>query len=116
MGNSIKLDENCEILFDEFGSALMTKTENEDIAQAIYVELSQNLGQWEIDENFGTGYINSENTGVLQQKNNLEKIIIEVARVVNKHPIKKINSIKFDKNKELIVEIILNEEVVVIKV
>lgn len=116
MANSIKLDENCDIVFDEFGSALMTETEEEDVAQAIYVELSQNLGQWEIDETFGTKYVNSENTGVLQQKNNLEKIIIEVTRVVNKHPIKKINSIKFNENKELIVEIILNKEVVVIKV
>lgn len=116
MANSIKVDENCDIVFDELGCALMTETDEEDIAQAIYVELSQNYGQWEIDETFGTKYVNSENTGVLQQKNNLEKIIIEVTRVINKHPIKKINSIKFNENKELVIEIVLNNEVVVIKV
>lgn len=81
---SIKLDNNCDIVFDEFGNCEIVDN-TEDIAQAIRVELEQNRGQWALNTRYGTPYLNNENNGLLQQKNNKDKIISEIRNVIKKY-------------------------------
>ena len=45
MGTSIKLNDNCDIVFDENGVCELVDGV-EDIIQAIRVELEQNKEQW----------------------------------------------------------------------
>lgn len=107
---SIKVDSNCDIVFDEIGICELVSNTN-DIAQAIRVELEQNKGQYSLNKIFGTPYLNEENTGLLQLKNNKDKILIEIRKVINKYENVSILEIDFVENKLIIRLKIGKEEV-----
>ena len=64
---SIKLDESCDIAFDENGIAELV-TAVDDVVQAIRIELEQNKGQWELNIELGTQNLIKSNNGILQVK------------------------------------------------
>lgn len=109
MATSIKLDRNCDIVFDANGVCEVV-SDNEDIIQAIRVELEQNKGQWALNKLYGMPYLNSTNTGLLQVKNSEQKIRNELVKLINKYNVDSIESIIFDKN-EIEVKIKLKGEV-----
>lgn len=109
MATSIKLDKNCDIVFDANGVCEVV-SDNEDIIQAIRVELEQNKGQWTLNKLYGMPYLNSTNTGLLQVKNSEQKIRNELVKLINKYNVDSIESIIFDKN-EIEVKIKLKGEV-----
>lgn len=98
MGTSIKLDTNCDIVFDENGVCELVD-EIEDIIQAIRVELEQNKGQWALNVLYGVPYLNENNTGLLQLKNNNSRIVQELIKTISKYEIEKVISIEFIENK-----------------
>lgn len=103
---SIKLDKNCDIEFDENGGTQLV-TGIDDIVQAIRIELEQNKGQWELNTEFGTPYLNNSNTGIMQDKKNDNKFILAISRVIKKYnEVEKIIDINFDDGK-INVEILL---------
>ena len=106
---SIKLDKNCDVVFDENGICEVVNN-NDDIAQAIRVELEQNKTQWAINTNFGTPYLNKDNTGIMQIKDNKAKITSEIKKVILKYPVEilRLNFV----NEELEIELKINDEVV----
>lgn len=81
---SIKIDNNCDIMFDELGNCEIVD-DADDVAQAIRVELEQNKGQWVLNTKYGAPYLNQRNSGILQQKNNKDKIISEIRNVIKKY-------------------------------
>lgn len=107
---SIKVNKDCDIVFDENGLCELVN-ETDDIAQAIRVELEQNKGQYALNKLFGTPYLNKENTGLLQMKNNKDKILIEIRKVINKYKDVKIIKLDFVDNK-LIATLKIGEEIV----
>lgn len=108
MATSIKLDKECDIVFNE--GLCEVVSDNEDIIQAIRVELEQNKGQWALNKLYGMPYLNDKNTGLLQVKNSEEKIKNELVKLINKYKIDGIESINFIKN-EIEVKIKLKGEV-----
>lgn len=97
MATSIKLDRNCDIVFDENGVCELVD-EIEDIIQAIRVELEQNKGQWALNILYGVPYLNENNTGLLQIKNNNSRIIQELIKTISKYEVDKIVSVEFIEN------------------
>ena len=72
----------------------------EDIIQAIRVELEQNKEQWVLNVLYGVPYLNKENKGLLQIKNNQSKIIQELIKAISKYEeVEKIQSIEFVENR-----------------
>lgn len=112
MATSIKLDRNCDIVFDTNGVCEVV-SDNEDIIQAIRIELEQNKGQWALNKLYGMPYLNSTNTGLLQVKNSEQKIRNELVKLINKYDVDSIESINFDKN-EIEVKIKLKGEVYIL--
>lgn len=108
---SIKLDRECDIVFDEKGICEIVDNIY-DVAQAIRVELEQNKEQYSLNTLFGMPYLNKRNTGLLQTKNNKEKILLEVRKVVNKYKNVKIIDLNFDNKNRLTVRLEIDEEVV----
>ena len=107
---SPKLDRDCELVFDDKGVCELVSNA-EDLIQAIRVELEQNKGQFALNTAWGTPYLNETNTGILQLKDNQNRIIQEVSKVINKYDgVQKIESIEFI-DKELVINIKINEEV-----
>ena len=106
MGTSIELDQNNEIVFDETGQCGLV-SEDEDIMQAIRVELCQNKEQWLLNTNFGVPWLNKNNTGVLQGKLENRRIINEVFKVIKKYSVDRIKNIEFIDNSNLKKEIVL---------
>ncbi|MGL4452063.1 MAG: hypothetical protein ACRCTZ_12805 [Sarcina sp.] len=103
---SIKLDENCDIAFDKSGIAELV-TSVDDVVQAIRVELEQNKGQWELNIEFGTPYLNKSNTGLMQDKREGDRFILAIAQVIKKYDeVEKIIDIQLNEGK-LQVEILL---------
>ena len=103
---SIKLDKNCDIEFDDNGVAELA-TNTDDTVQAIRIELEQNKGQWELNKEFGTPYLNKTNTGIMQEKRESNKFVLAIARVIKKYDeVEKIIDINLDENR-LNVEILL---------
>lgn len=99
MGTSIKLNDNCDIVFDENGVCELVDGV-EDIIQAIRVELEQNKEQWVLNVLYGVPYLNKENKGLLQIKNNQSKIIQELIKTISKYEeVEKIQSIKLVENR-----------------
>lgn len=93
MATSIKLDANCDIVFNSSGVCELVHNE-EDIIQAIRVELEQNKGQWALNTMYGVPYLNESNTGLLQVKNNNSRIIQELIKTISKYEIDKIISVE----------------------
>lgn len=107
---SPKLDKDCELVFDDKGVCEIVSNA-EDLIQAIRVELEQNKGQFALNTAWGTPYLNDTNTGILQLKDNKNRIIQEVGKVINKYDgVEKIESIEFEDN-ILIANIRINGEV-----
>lgn len=107
---SPKLDRDCELVFDDNGVCELVSNAD-DLVQAIRVELEQNKGQFALNTAWGTPYLNEANTGILQLKDNQNRIIQEVSKVINKYDgVQKIESIEFI-NKELVINIKINGEV-----
>ena len=107
---SPKLDRDCELVFDDNGVCELVSNAD-DLVQAIRVELEQNKGQFALNTAWGTPYLNETNTGILQLKDNQNRIIQEVSKVINKYDgVQKIESIEFI-NKELVINIKINGEV-----
>lgn len=99
MGTSIKLNNNCDIVFDKNGVCELVDGV-EDIIQAIRVELEQNKEQWVLNVLYGVPYLNKENKGLLQIKNNQSKIIQELIKAISKYEeVEKIQSIEFVENR-----------------
>lgn len=99
MGTSIKLNDNCDIVFDKNGVCELVDGV-EDIIQAIRVELEQNKEQWVLNVLYGVPYLNKENKGLLQIKNNQSKIIQELIKIISKYEeVEKIQSIEFVENR-----------------
>lgn len=98
MATSIKLDTNCDIVFNENGICELVDGV-EDIIQAIRVELEQNKGQWALNVLYGVPYLNENNTGLLQLKNNNSRIVQELIKTISKYEIEKVISIEFIENK-----------------
>lgn len=98
MATSIKLDRNCDIVFDETGVCELVEG-TEDIIQAIRVELEQNKEQWALNTLYGVPYLNEKNTGLLQIKNNNSRIIQELIKTISKYEIEKIISVNFAEDK-----------------
>lgn len=109
MATSIKLDRNCDIVFDETGVCELVE-ESEDIIQAIRVELEQNKEQWSLNTLYGVPYLNEKNTGLLQIKNNNSRIIQELIKTISKYEIEKIESIEFIENR-IVAKVKINGEV-----
>lgn len=109
MATSIKLDRNCDIVFDETGVCELVEG-TEDIIQAIRVELEQNKEQWALNTLYGVPYLNEKNTGLLQIKNNNSRIIQELIKTISKYEIKKIESIEFIENR-IVARVKINGEV-----
>lgn len=109
MATSIKLDRNCDIVFDETGVCELVEG-TEDIIQAIRVELEQNKEQWALNTLYGVPYLNEKNTGLLQIKNNNSRIIQELIKTISKYEIEKIESIKFIENR-IVARVKINGEV-----
>lgn len=107
---SPKLDRDCELVFNENGVCELVSNAD-DLVQAIRVELEQNKGQFALNTAWGTPYLNGTNTGILQLKDNQNRIIQEVSKVINKYDgVQKIESIEFI-DKELVINIKINGEV-----
>lgn len=107
---SPKLDKDCELVFDDKGVCELVSNA-EDLVQAIRVELEQNKGQFALNTAWGTPYLNEVNTGILQLKDNKNRIIQEVSKIINKYDgVQKIESIEFI-DKELVINIKINGEV-----
>lgn len=106
MGTSIELDKDNEIIFDDIGQCGLV-SEEEDIMQAIRVELSQNKEQWHLNTNFGVPWLNDRNTGILQGKVENRRIINEISKVIKKYKIDRIKKIEFTDNNNLKIEIVL---------
>ena len=107
---SPKLDRDCELVFNENGVCELVSNAD-DLVQAIRVELEQNKGQFALNTAWGTPYLNDTNTGILQLKDNKNRIIQEVSKVINKYDgVQKIESIEFI-DKELVINIKINGEV-----
>ena len=107
---SPKLDRDCELVFNDNGVCELVSNAD-DLVQAIRVELEQNKGQFALNTAWGTPYLNETNTGILQLKDNKNRIIQEVSKVINKYDgVQKIESIEFI-DKELIINIKINGEV-----
>ena len=107
---SPKLDRDCELVFNDNGVCELVSNAN-DLVQAIRVELEQNKGQFALNIAWGTPYLNETNTGILQLKDNQNRIIQEVSKVINKYDgVQKIESIEFI-DKELVINIKINGEV-----
>lgn len=107
---SPKLDRDCELVFDNKGVCELVSNAD-DLIQAIRVELEQNKGQFALNTAWGTPYLNETNTGILQLKDNQNRIIQEVSKVINKYDgVQKIESIEFI-DKELAINIKINGEV-----
>ena len=107
---SPKLDKDCELVFDDKGVCEIVSNA-EDLIQAIRVELEQNKGQFGLNTAWGTPYLNDTNTGILQLKDNKNRIIKEVSKVINKYNgVEKIESIEFEDNL-LVANIRINGEV-----
>lgn len=105
---SPKLDKNCELVFKDGVCELVS--EAEDLIQAIRVELEQNKGQFALNTAWGTPYLNEQNTGILQIKNNQERIIQEYIKVIKKYDgVEKITQLEFIDN-ILIVKVKINGE------
>lgn len=109
MATSIKLDKDCDIMFDENGVCELVES-TEDIIQAIRVELEQNKGQWALNTLYGVPYLNEKNTGILQVKNNHSRILQELIKTISKYEIDKIESIDFVNN-EIVARIQIKGEV-----
>ena len=106
---SPKLDKDCELVFNNGVCEIVSNAE--DLIQAIRVELEQNKGQFVLNTAWGTPYLNDTNTGILQLKDNKNRIIQEVSKVINKYDgIEKIESIEFEDN-ILVANIRINGEV-----
>lgn len=106
---SPKLDRDCELVFNNGVCELVSNAD--DLVQAIRVELEQNKGQFALNTAWGTPYLNDTNTGILQLKDNKNRIIQEVSKVINKYDgVQKIESIEFI-DKELVINIKINGEV-----
>lgn len=106
---SPKLDRDCESVFDNGVCEIVSNAE--DLVQAIRVELEQNKGQFTLNTAWGTPYLNDTNTGILQLKDNKNRIIQEVSKVINKYDgVEKIESIEFEDN-ILVANIRINGEV-----
>ncbi|ATV34613.1 hypothetical protein [Fusobacterium pseudoperiodonticum] len=107
---SPKLDKDCELVFNDNGVCELVSNAD-DLVQAIRVELEQNKGQFALNTAWGTPYLNETNTGILQLKDNQNRIIQEVSKVINKYDgVQKIESIEFI-DKELAINIKINGEV-----
>lgn len=107
---SPKLDKDCELVFNDNGVCELVSNAD-DLVQAIRVELEQNKGQFALNTAWGTPYLNETNTGILQLKDNQDRIIQEVSKVINKYDgVQKIESIEFI-DKELVINIKINGEV-----
>ena len=107
---SPKLDRDCELVFNDNGVCELVSNAD-DLVQAIRIELEQNKGQFALNTAWGTPYLNETNTGILQLKDNQNRIIQEVSKVINKYDgVQKIESIEFI-DKELVINIKINEEV-----
>lgn len=107
---SPKLDRDCELVFNDNGVCELVSNAD-DLVQAIRVELEQNKGQFALNTAWGTPYLNETNTGILQLKDNKNRIIQEVSKVINKYDgVQKIESIEFI-DKELVIKIKINGEV-----
>lgn len=109
MATSIKLDKDCDIVFDETGVCELVERA-EDIIQAIRVELEQNKEQWALNTLYGVPYLNEKNTGLLQIKNNNSRIIQELIKTISKYEIEKIESIEFIENR-IVARVKINGEV-----
>lgn len=106
---SPKLDKDCELVFNNGVCEFVSNAD--DLVQAIRIELEQNKGQFALNTAWGTPYLNDTNTGILQLKDNKNRIIQEVSKVVNKYDgVEKIENIEFEDNL-LIVNIRINGEV-----
>ena len=104
---SPKLDRDCELVFNENGVCELVSNAD-DLVQAIRVELEQNKGQFALNTAWGTPYLNDTNTGILQLKDNKNRIIQEVSKVINKYDgVQKIESIEFI-DKDLVINIKIN--------
>lgn len=107
---SPKLDRDCELVFNDNGVCELVSN-TDDLVQAIRVELEQNKGQFALNTAWGTPYLNDTNTGILQLKDNKNRIIQEVSKVINKYDgVQKIESIEFI-DKDLVINIKINGEV-----
>lgn len=107
---SPKLDKDCELVFNDNGVCELVSNAD-DLVQAIRVELEQNKGQFALNTAWGTPYLNETNTGILQLKDNQNRIIQEVSKVINKYDgVQKIESIEFI-DKKLVINIKINGEV-----
>ncbi|MBF1213273.1 MAG: hypothetical protein HXM17_00020 [Fusobacterium periodonticum] len=107
---SPKLDRDCELVFNDNGVCELVSNAD-DLVQAIRIELEQNKGQFALNTAWGTPYLNETNTGILQLKDNQNRIIQEVSKVINKYDgVQKIESIEFI-DKELAINIKINGEV-----
>ncbi|MDY4011396.1 MAG: hypothetical protein SOY60_06990 [Fusobacterium gastrosuis] len=111
MATSIKLDKDCDIVFNDNGLC-ETVDNTDDIAQAIRVELEQNKEQYSLNTLFGVPYLNSRNTGLLQIKNNKNKILLEIRKVINKYKNVQIIELDFDNTNKLTAILKINDEVV----
>ncbi len=102
MATSPKLNNDCELVFDDKGVCEIVSNVD-DLIQAIRVELEQNKGQFALNTAWGTPYLNENNTGILQLKNNKNMIIQEITKVINKYQgVEKINTIEFIEDKLII--------------
>lgn len=109
MATSIELDNNNEIVFNEAGECCLVSDED-DVMQAIRVELCQNKGQWLLNSNFGVPWLNKNNTGILQGKIDKKRIINEISQVIKKYEIDRIKKIDFTEDDYLLIEVVLNGE------
>ena len=107
---SAKLDRDCELVFNVNGVCELVSNAD-DLVQAIRIELEQNKGQFALNTAWGTPYLNEANTGILQLKDNQNRIIQEVSKVINKYDgVQKIESIEFIE-KKIVINIKINGEV-----
>lgn len=109
MATSIKLDKDCDIIFDENGVCELVES-TDDIIQAIRVELEQNKEQWALNTLYGVPYLNEKNSGILQVKNNYSRILQELIKTISKYEVDKIESIDFVNN-EIVARIQIKGEV-----
>lgn len=107
---SIKVDKDCDIVFDENGMCEIVEN-IDDIAQAIRVELEQNKGQYSLNVLFGVPYLSTDNTGLLQNKNTKDKLLLEIRKVINKYNVQ-IQELDLDFENRLTARIKINSEVV----
>lgn len=110
MATSIKLDKDCDIVFNDMGIAEIV-SDTDDIIQAIRIELEQNKGQYSLNKKFGTPYLNKNNTGLLQVKNNKENILIEIRKSINKYKNVEVLELDFINN-NIVAKLKINGEMV----